>query len=167
MESASISEGVVTIRILFILIPILMGTVHSIWRRKDLNFSKTECFLTYFLVIGVGLQGLIVGHLQIYHSEVVANYVGWPDTPFLSDLGKATMAFGILGILSFWFKGGWRSATALGYALNMTMASFGHYRYFIYENHPHTDTLEPLILTTAAMAACLYILLFLRSYYKT
>lgn len=162
MEPPVVVEGVVTVRILFLVLPVIMGIAHSIWRRNVPGFSIVECFFTYFLVIGVGLQGLIVGHLEIYHGEVVAAYVGWPNTPFLSELGKANITFGILGILSFWCRGGWRSATALGAGLFIMMANIGHYRYFIYEDHAHAATITPLIITNMILALCLFLLLVLR-----
>jgi hypothetical protein len=167
MEPNSVQEGVVTVRILFLVIPIIIGIIHCIWRRNDPSFSKIECFFTYFLTIGVGLQSLIVGHLEIYHGDIVATFIGWPNTPFLSELGKANISFGLLGILSFWFKGGWRSATAVGAGLFIMMASIGHYRYFIYEDHSHTENIGPLVVTNMILASCLFILLILRRLTKS
>lgn len=163
MEPTSVTAGVVTIRILFILLPLIMGTIHIFWRKNYPGFSKIECYFSYFLVIGVGLQSLLIGHLEMAQGELVATYIGWPNTPFLSELGKANVAFGILGVLCFWFKGGWRSATALGYSLFLMMAAFGHYRYFIYENHAHAATIGPLIATNMILATCLFVLLIIRS----
>ncbi|MGH2611538.1 MAG: DUF6790 family protein [Rhabdochlamydiaceae bacterium] len=162
MANFLVTNDIVSIRILFIILPIIMGIVHCIWKRRTPGFSKTECFLAYFLIIGVGLQSLLVGYLEIYHSDVVAAYIGSSDTLFLSELGKANMAFGILGILSFWFRGGWRGATALGYGLFLFMTAIGHYRYFILNHHTHQEMIGIFIAMNILLAVCLFILLILR-----
>ncbi len=162
MEASKIPEGVVSIRFLFLILPLIMGTVHCIWKKNIPHFAKVECFLFYFLTIGVGLQGILVGNLEIYHSDIVSAYVGWENSPFLVELGEAYLAFGLMGILSYWFEGGWRSATAFGYGLLSLMTSLGHYRYFIYNDHPHQAIMGPLIVSNLILALCLFALLILR-----
>ena len=166
MESPTVSEGIITIRILFIILPILMGTIHCIWRRDVPSFSKVECFFVYFLVIGVGLQRLLVGHLEIYHKDLVAAYIGWPSSLFLSEVGKANIAFGILGILSFWFNGGWREATALGNGLFLLMVGIGHLRYNISHLYFYKEIPALLIATDFIIAGVLFTLLILRRFSK-
>ncbi len=162
MVTPGVNDGIVTIRILFIIIPILIGTVHCIWKRHIPNYSKIEYFLIYFLTISVGLQNLIIGHLDMYHSDVVANYIGWDNSQFLIELGKAHMAFGVMGILSFWFRGGWRSATAFGSGLFLLMAGIGHFEYYLYHAHPHKEIIATLAATDLIIAGFLFILLTLR-----
>lgn len=162
-----ITDDIVTARILFIVLPFVMGAVHCIWRKNAIGFSKTSCFLAYFLMIGVGLQSLLVGHLEIYRPEVVAAYLGWENSPFLLELGKANIAFGVMGILSFWFGNGWRESTAVGYGLFMLMLGIGHYHYYIDEAHAHNPIIGVLVATDLIMAACLFTLLFLRRRHHT
>lgn len=166
MINPAVDESVVTVRYLFCILPILMATIHCIWRRNLPGFSKVDCFLTYFLTIGVGLQSLLVGHLEIYHGDIVAQYIGWPNSPFLSELGKANIAFGVMGILSFWVRSGWREATALGYALFVLMSGLGHYRYIIFSSHTHQGILGPIITTNFIIAGCLFFLLAARRFLK-
>lgn len=165
MVESSVDTSVVSIRILFIILPFLIATCHCIWKRHYPGFSKSECFLVYFLVIAVGLQGILLGHLEIFHSEVVAAYVGLPDSLFLVQVGKANTAFGIIGILCFWFRGGWRSATALGYALFLLMLSLDHLRRWAL--NPHTlQTLKIVLFFDMTVALCLIGLLILRQVRK-
>lgn len=166
MFNPVVDESVVTIRYLFCILPILIATIHCIWRRNLPRFSKADCFLTYFLTIGVGFQSLLVGHLEMYHGEIVAQYIGWPNSPFLSELGKANIAFGVMGVLSFWCRSGWREATALGYALFVLMTGIGHYRYSIFEPHPHHPILGHIITTDFMIAASLLFLLLVRRFLK-
>ncbi len=167
MASPAIDASVVTIRYLFCALPILMATVHCIWRRNFPGFSKADCFLTYFLTIGVGLQGLLVGNLEIYHSEIVAASVGWEMSPFIAELGKANIAFGVLGVLSFWYRGGWGSATALGYGLFILMRGMGHYKAFILASDGTREIVGSIIATDFILAASLFTLLTIRRIYKS
>ncbi|MBP7074288.1 MAG: hypothetical protein KBA81_02770 [Rhabdochlamydiaceae bacterium] len=167
MVSPNVDESVATIRYLFCALPILMATVHCIWRKNFAGFSKADCFLTYFLTIGVGLQGLLVGNLEIYHSDIVAASVGWPSSPYIAELGKANIAFGVLGVLSFWFRGGWGSATALGYGLFILMRGVGHYETFKSAADGTREIVGSIVATDFILAASLFILLAIRRIYKS
>ena len=160
METSPFTNDVVSLRILFIILPAIMGAVHSLWKRNVPGFSKADCFLSYFLIISVGLQSLLISHLQIYHGDVVAAYVGWPNCPFLTELGYANTAFGIIGILSFWLRSGWKEATALGYGFFQLMLAIEHFR--LYESQPSQNIMGVLAITDFTFVACLFGLLILR-----
>jgi hypothetical protein len=164
MEASPFTSDVVIIRILFIILPIIMGTIHSIWKRNIPGFSKSDCFLGYFLIISIGLQSLLISHLQIYQGEMVAAYIGWKDSPFLTELAYANLAFGIIGILSFWFREGWREATALGYGFFQLMLAIEHYR--LYDASSTQKIMGLLALTDFTFVACLFGLLILRRFCK-
>lgn len=161
MAESSIDTSAVTIRILFIILPFVMATCHCIWKRNALGFSKSECFLAYFLVIAVGLQGILVGHLEIFYSSLVADYIGQPNSHFLVQVGKAHTAFGVIGVLCFWFQGGWRSATAVGYSLFLLMLSLEHVRNWLF-NPSILKTLKIALMSDFIVAVCLIVLLILR-----
>jgi hypothetical protein len=115
--------------LLLILLPFVLGAVHVLRRRPPRPTRwVVETFLLYYLVIGVGAQGLLAGMQQIFASERVAAYVGWPDSPFVHELGSMNLAFGVLGVLCIWVRGGWWNAAAIGYSLFLLMAAAGHIR---------------------------------------
>ena len=88
--------------------------------------DRVEVYLLFYVVISIGLQGLLAGVWQICASYKSPPYAGWPYNPFLFELGMLNLAFGVLGILSIWYKEQWRSATALGYAVFLFLNGLGH-----------------------------------------
>lgn len=164
MDTLAIGINVIFIRSLFILFPILAGIGHCLWKKNTPGFSKIECFLVYFLTITSGLQSLVVGYLELYQPEAVAAYLGWHNSPFLPVLAKGNIAFGVLGVLSFWFRGAWRSAAALGYSLFLLMTSTGIYGDYLHTLHPEKSMLGLVAFTDLMIAGCLLTLLILRRF---
>jgi hypothetical protein len=105
-----------------IFLPLGLGLLHT----KLKGGKKTNTIYLYYIIIGVGMQGLVTGIMQILHPSFVANYVQWPYSPFLLELGLANLSYGILGILSPWLSRGWQTATAVGYALFLLFTGSGH-----------------------------------------
>jgi hypothetical protein len=166
VSNLTINESAVVIRAICIAFPILAGVVHCLWKKNTPGFSKAECFLVYFLTITVGLRCLIVGYLELYHSEAALAYIGWQDAPFLTVLGKSNIAFGTMGILSFWFQRGWRSATAWGYGLFILMTGMGLYNHDMYSTHSASPIMGPIIIADLTTALCLFSLLIIRRFLK-
>src|SRR5271156_4367134 len=106
----------------FIFLPLILGLDHA--RRK--HRPNKEMLLVYYLFISVGIQGLFTGIFQIVFPDIVINFLQWPYSPFLDELGLANIAFGILGILSLWQNNGWKAATAMGYGLFLFMTGLYH-----------------------------------------
>lgn len=106
----------------FIFLPLILGVAHA--RRKDR--PRKEMLLVYYLFISVGIQGLFTGIFQIAFPDNVVDFLQWPYSPFLDELGLANISFGVLGILSLWQDKGWKSATAIGYGLFLFMTGLYH-----------------------------------------
>jgi hypothetical protein len=92
--------------------------------KKDRLFS--DLLFSSFLFIGVGVQGVLTGIIQIIAPEIVVSYVGWPLSPFILELGMANLSYGILGIISPWLDPGWKNATGIGYSLFLIFTGLGH-----------------------------------------
>jgi len=106
------------LHVLYIFLPLILGGVTILLKKQVRTAAaKVEIFFAYYLIISVGVQGLLTGCLQIFVAESVVNLAKWPFSPFLMEVGFANLVFGILGIASIWLKGLWRDATAIGYSL--------------------------------------------------
>jgi hypothetical protein len=94
-------------------IAIVFTLIHFEMRRKESDF--VEVFLSYILFFNIGFTGLIafVGHL--FKPNEIAALIGWPpDNPFQYEVGMADLAFGVLGVLSLYFRGLFWLATVTG-----------------------------------------------------
>lgn len=86
-----------------------------------------ESLLVSLLVVTVGLQGIwaFLGHY--FKSDEIALFIGWPPgNPFQKEMAFANLAFGVLGILSFWFRGGFWIATVIGISVLLLGAASIH-----------------------------------------
>lgn len=108
--------------VLLIVLPFVLGLIHAYFKGEE----KVESIFIYYIVIGIGIQGIASGVMQTFFSESVIQYVHWPFSPFMLELGLANISYGILGILSPWMSKGWKTATATGYALFLFFTGMRH-----------------------------------------
>lgn len=106
--------GEVFISLVYIFLPLILGGIHI---KLKGGKSKAEIFFMYYLFIGVGVQGLLTGIVEMSHKKIIEDYLHFPSSSFLIQLGMANISFGILGVLSVWENQGWKAATAIGYSL--------------------------------------------------
>ncbi len=88
-----------------------------------------ESFLLWFLVIVVGFGSLyaFVGHAFV--ADDVARSIGWPTgSPFQFEVALHNLAVGVLGVLCFWVRGDFWSATVIAFAVFGVGAAYGHIR---------------------------------------
>ena len=161
MPEDQMDIGGAILSILYIVLPLILGQIHV--RGKKLSKQqKVEIFLVYFLAISVGVQGIIAGYLQIFHSDFIASYVGWQDTPFLREVGMANLSFAVLGIASIWIKGHWRTATGIGWGIYLWLAALGHIvSYFASDVMSYGNT-GPTLWSDILLPLAVFILLGMR-----
>lgn len=87
-----------------------------------------ERLLLPVIVTSVGINGVFFGFIpHLFFSDVTADKIGWPKgNPFQLEVGYHDGCWGVIGFLSAWFKGGFALATAIGWALFLLCAGWGH-----------------------------------------
>jgi hypothetical protein len=86
-----------------------------------------EVFLLSLLVVTVGIGSLwaFIGHA--FFASQVASYIGWaPGSPFQLEVAFTNLAFGVLGLLCFWIRGNFWTATVIGISVFYIGAAIGH-----------------------------------------
>ncbi|BDZ67340.1 DUF6790 family protein [Methanobacterium ferruginis] len=98
------------------------------YSKRVLTIKKiVGAFLLSFLVITVGFSSLwaFIGHT--FFASQVASSIGWaPGSPFQQEVGFANLAFGVLGILCYWIRGNFWTATVIGVSIFLLGAAIGH-----------------------------------------
>jgi hypothetical protein len=98
------------------------------YSKRVLTLKKIfKIFLLSLLVITVGFGSLwaFAGHL--FFASQVASYIGWaPGSPFQTEVGFTNLAFGVLGLLCFWIRGNFWTATVIGVSVFYLGAAIGH-----------------------------------------
>jgi hypothetical protein len=88
-----------------------------------------DVLLLYLFAFPVGLGGLIGFAGHTLRAVPVAESIGWAaGNPFQYEVAVANLAFGILGILSLWNRGGFWTATAIGWSAFILGAAGVHLR---------------------------------------
>jgi hypothetical protein len=141
------------ITILVALLVILISKLTS----KALNRERiVEIFLISFLVIFVGFGSIwaFIGHFFL--SAQVATNIGWaPGSPFQSEVAFANLALGVLGLLSYWIRDNFWTATVISSSIFLLGAAYGHIVNMIqYSNYApgnagsvlYMDIISPIIL---------------------
>jgi hypothetical protein len=163
MDQRSFNVGGFVLHILYIFLPIVLGAITlAVKKHIKSTSAKVEVFFMYYLIIAVGVQALLTGCLQIFVAERIANYAKWPFSPFLTEVGLANLAFGILGIMCIWVKGSWREAAAIGYSIFLIGAGINHIVNIMTTGNMGPGNYGPTLWSDILVPVALWILLALR-----
>src|SRR5919202_1353055 len=100
--------------IFFVLSFVVAGVLLPLDQQPRAGRRVAEILLLWLLVINVGLGGLwaFVGH-TVFANDV-AESIGWPTgNPFQTEVAVANLAIGTLGILCYWVRGSFWTATVI------------------------------------------------------
>lgn len=116
-----------------------------------------ELALLYQIVFSLGVTSLVAFFGLTFMGPYIADYTGWPASPFEQQLANVNLAFGALGLLSIWFRKDFWLATVLGFSIWILSDGVHHlYHYLAYGNQAAgnigvplwTDIIVPVILLT-------------------
>jgi uncharacterized protein DUF6790 len=102
---------------------LLYATIRNQWRKQQI----AEILLLSVFLLPVGLGGLVgfIGH-TLRATETAAS-IGWPaGNPFQYEVAVANLAFGTLGILCWRHRGGFWTATGVGWSIFLLGAAGVH-----------------------------------------
>jgi hypothetical protein len=123
-------------QLFFALLAVIAASIHiavSIRRRSSLA-SIAQTFLLYFLLIYVGLMGLLTAYAHVFRPVQTSASIGWSTSPYEYEVGMADLTVGVLGVLCVWFRGGFWLATAIANAVWLLGDAIGHIRQMMINN---------------------------------
>lgn len=85
-----------------------------------------ELLLLYQIVFSLGLTSFLSFFGLTFLPKFIAEYTGWPESPFEQLLANVNLAFGTLGILSIWLRGNFWTATVLGFSIWILSDGISH-----------------------------------------
>ncbi len=148
---------------LSVVVGLVAATVHLLLSREPRTRARViDTLLVYSLAFQVGVVGLLLGFIpHVFFADRTAESIGWPTgSPFQLEVGIHDGAWGVLGFLCIWIRGGFRVATGLGWAMFMLGAAAGH----VYQALVHGDFAEYnfwMIFVDGFVAVFLPLLLYL------
>jgi hypothetical protein len=117
-----------SIFVLYFIVALCISVINLFVERKRLTRERTlEIILLWFLVIAVGIAGMIGFIMHYFFADEMARGIGFPiGNPFQREVAFANLAFGILGILSIKYRGGFWLATIISSSVFLLGAAYGH-----------------------------------------
>lgn len=94
----------------------VVGAVVQLARDRQPRTMRrvAEVFLLWLLVVGVGVVGVVAFFAHTVLADQTARSIGWPEgNPFQTEVAMANLATAVLGILCFWIRGNFWTATVI------------------------------------------------------
>lgn len=88
--------------------------------------SAVEALLSWYLLLPIGLSYLFNFVMHVFFQDVASRFIGWAPSPFETEVGFASLGFGIVALLAFKGSDGLRLAAVLAPACFMLGAAAGH-----------------------------------------
>ena len=102
-----------------------------------------------------------LGHT--FRAREIALGIGWPPgSPFQFEVAMANLAFGVLGILCIWQRGGFWTATGVGWAVFLLGCAYGHVREMLAGNFAPMNAGLMIWQADVLMPLAILFLLFMR-----
>ena len=93
---------------------------------KNSKTSLSEKILAYFFLLNLGVSGVYGFIMHVFYGDMIAQFIGWPQSPFQAEVGFANLAFGVTGLLAYFGNFGFRLATLISFACFLWGAAAGH-----------------------------------------
>jgi hypothetical protein len=85
-----------------------------------------EILYRWTTLLPLGLMGILGFIVHIFYSDIAAATIGWPNSPFQSEVAVADLSFGILAVLSYDSSYHFRVATVVGTVIWLWGNAAGH-----------------------------------------
>jgi hypothetical protein len=141
----------------WMIVAVLGATIHR-WRdQQPRSTARTlELYLVWWVVVVLGIGNMVGGLFHIVDGPDTAREIGFTrgDGGFQFENAIADEAFGVLCVLTIWFRGAWLVAAIVGTAISWWGDAYGHiYQAHVNDNHDpdntgvvlYSDIISPLI----------------------
>lgn len=101
-----------------LIISIITATISLIVHKNNRKQTQTsKIIFAHFLLFNIGFSFLYSFIMHVFFGNMAAQFIGWADSPFQTELGYACLGFAVVGIISFWSSLGFRAATVIASSL--------------------------------------------------
>lgn len=93
--------------------------------------NKAERFLSWILLLPIGVTGIWAGVFHVFFPAVAAADIGWQASPFQFEVGMADLAIGVTACASFWRDLSFKAAAVCAASIFLLGDAVGHVREMI------------------------------------
>jgi hypothetical protein len=94
--------------------------------RPPRRWSTPERFLSWILLLPVGVTGLWAAVFHLVFPSVAAELIGWQTSPFQFEVGMADLAIGATAVVSFWCSLPFKAAAVCAASIFLLGDAVGH-----------------------------------------
>ena len=145
-------------------VALLAAGVH-LWRHKEPRTPERvpETFLRYWLLIALGIAGIVGGGFHLFDGPDTAQQIGFTngDGGFQTEVGFADIAVGVICMLAFWIRDPFWLAAIIAAAISLWGDGYGHIHQEVVNNNHDPDNTGAVLYSDfifPAVAAALYVL---------
>lgn len=123
----------------------LIGAGLTIAIRKLKGIRRVNILAGWLLACSIGLGGVwaFIGHA--FFPSQVAQSIGWSTSPFQWEIAMANLSIGTLGLLSIFFQGRFRLATAIACNVYLLGCAVGHIQQAIAYGNFEVNNVGPIL----------------------
>jgi hypothetical protein len=96
--------------------------------RRGGHGSRAERFLSWILLLPIGVTGLWAGAFHVLLPTAAAALIGWEVSPFQFEVGMADLAIGVTACVSFWRDLSFKAAAVIAASVFLLGDAVGHVR---------------------------------------
>jgi hypothetical protein len=93
--------------------------------------SIAERFLSWILLLPIGITGLWAGAFHVFLPGTAAALIGWEASPFQFEVGMADLAVGVTACISFWRDLSFKAAAVTAASIFLFGDAVGHVRQMV------------------------------------
>jgi len=129
-RQANERKGPKLLSLFFLVLGLVVGAVHLYLDKQPRTKGRVaQIFLQWFLVVTVGLVSVVFFISHTVLADTTAASIGWPaGNPFQSEVAVANLTIGTLGILCYWIRGNFWTATVIAFSVQWLGAAVVHIR---------------------------------------
>ncbi|WP_439029610.1 DUF6790 family protein [Gordonia terrae] len=107
----------------------------------------------------IGVQGWMTGCGHMFFGEPIAESIGWPaKTPWQWEVGLASLATGVLGVIASGFGDEFTLATIIAFAVFYLGAAVGHVREMVTRRNFEPGNAGPIFVFDVLVPVYLIVL---------
>jgi hypothetical protein len=105
--------------LVFFILGLVVGAVHIYLDKQPRTKGRVaEIFLLWLLVLLVGIMNVFNFIAHTVFADSTAASIGWPaGNPFQYEVAVANLTIGTLGILCYWMRGNFWTASVIGFSV--------------------------------------------------
>jgi hypothetical protein len=140
--------------VLYVALALAGAGIHLLRHREDRSPLRiVETVLLWWLVVTIGVAGIVGGLFHLFDGPEVAREIGYTrgDGGFQDEVGFGDVALGVAAVLCVWFRDRFWLAVIVVAAISLWGDAYGHIHQAIeYDNHDPDNTGPVLYLDIAA-----------------